>query len=185
MSDIGSGAALLLAGVFAVAGIAKLRRRAATAATFRALRLPAAGPAAVAVPVAELAVAGLLLALPAVGAALALAALIAFIGVLATALRRDEPVSCGCFGSAGDDPVTAADLVRNALLVAAAAVAMTAGTRGLPSLPAAVAVSAAAVIGLVVVALVRVRLATGTGLFDTAAATATGGPLAVPGGGPS
>lgn len=179
-------AVLLLAGVLAVAGVAKLRDPAPFTRTVAALAPAGAVPVLVrAVPVAELAVAGLLLALPAVGAALALAALIAFIGVLATALRQDEPVSCGCFGSAGDDPVTAADLVRNALLVAAAAVAMTAGTRGLPSLPAAVAVSAAAVIGLVVVALVRVRLATGTGLFDTAAATATGGPLAVPGGGPS
>lgn len=183
MSDIGSGAALLLAAVFAVAGVAKLRRPAATATTFRALRLPAAGAAAVAVPVAELVVAVLLLALPALGAALAIAALVAFTGVLVAAVRGDEAVSCGCFGSAGNDPVTAADLVRNGLLVVAAAVAVTGGAPGLPSLPAAVAVSAAAVTGLVVVALVRVRLATGAGLFDASVATTTGGPDALPGGG--
>lgn len=170
MSDIGSAAALLLAGVFALAGAGKLRRRTATAATFRALRLPAPGLAAAGVPAGELGVAVLLLAVPPVGAALAVAALGAFSLVLTAALRRDEPVSCGCFGSAGDDPVSAADLVRNALLAVAAAVALAGGTSGLPSFPALVTVSAAAVTGLVLVALVRVRAATGHGLLDVSAA---------------
>lgn len=173
MSDLGSGAALLLAGVFALAGVAKVRRQAATATTFRALRLPAPALLARAAPVAELAIAALLVAAPPVGAVLAVVALGAFTVVLAGAVRRDDAVSCGCFGSAGDDPVTGADLVRNGLLAGAALVALTAGTPGLPSLPAAVGVSAAAVTGLVLVALVRVRLVVGA-LLDTSAAGVTG-----------
>lgn len=190
VSGVGTAAALLLAGVFAGAGTAKLRRRAATARTFRALRLPAPGALAVAVPAAELGTAVLLVVAPVAGGVAALVALAAFTAVLVAALRRGDTVACGCFGSAGTDAVSAAELVRNALLAVAAAAALTAGPGvippagavpqlpavPLPALPAVVLVSTAGVLGLVVIALVRVRVQLGRGLLDASVARGPEGP---------
>lgn len=176
MSELAVAAALVLAGVFAAAGVAKGRRAAYTTATFRALRLPAPAALARAVPAAELVLAVMLVLAPSAGGIAALVLLAGFSLVLARALRRGEQVACGCFGTAGTQPVGPADLIRNGLLALLALAAVTAPALGpsVPSLPALLAVTTAAMIGLVVLALVRVRLATGA-LLDTSGATIAGG----------
>jgi hypothetical protein len=119
----------LLAAVFAIAALAKL----ADLASFRAtLGEFGAAPAAarigaVAVPVAELAIAALLVpAATAVAAAIAALVLLAgFCTAIGRVLRRDEAPDCGCFGSK-PSPVSRSTLARNvglggvAMLVAAA-----------------------------------------------------------------
>jgi uncharacterized membrane protein YphA (DoxX/SURF4 family) len=161
VADVGAGAALVLAGVFAVAGLAKLRRPAATGTTFRALGLPVPGVLARLVPATELGLAGALVLRPRAGGLVALAVLAAFTVVLAVAVRRGSAVRCGCFGSAGGDPVGPADLVRNALLAVLALAAVTAAGFAWPSLPALLVATTGGLIGAILLALVRVRLTTG------------------------
>lgn len=173
MAELGFAAAWLLAVVFVVAGVAKARRPIETAGTFRRLGVPAPRLAARLVPAAELLLAGALLVVPSPAGALALLALGGFTAVLVRTLRAGTQVACGCFGSTGAEPVGPADLVRNALLGLAALVALAGPPlggvgllAGLPTLPALVAAGAAAITGAVVLALVRVALATGR-LLDT------------------
>jgi len=103
---------------------------------FRALPGPLASPAAGLVLVAELLSGVLLLtggsALD-VGYVLAAALLLLFTTVLAVALVRTPEVGCGCFGR-DERPVAPADLVRNAGLLAFAAVGWW-SARGAPSAP--------------------------------------------------
>src|SRR5579885_1227581 len=116
MAGIASAFAAVLAVVFAWAGVAKLARHADTALAFASLGLPA--PLAWAVPAAELAVAGVLLVRPPVGAAAALALLALFSLVLVRALARGEPVRCACFGARRAEVVSPGDVVRNGVLAA-------------------------------------------------------------------
>jgi hypothetical protein len=136
MSGAASVAAIGLAAMFVWAAAAKLIRREQTVDAFVALRLPAPSALAVAVPAAECVVAIALLARPNVGGALALAALAAFTFVIVRALGTGAP--CACFGSLR--AVSPADVVRNGLLAAFAAIAT--GTSRLvgPSFIAALAV---------------------------------------------
>ena len=133
--------ACLLAAVFVWASAAKLIDHRATPAAFASLGVPAAGPAAVAVPVAELGVASLLVARPDVGAALALALLALFTLVVVRGVLAGSPAGCACFGAHRVEPVGPADVIRNGLLAAIAAVAT--GTARLVR-PGAVAVAAVA-----------------------------------------
>jgi hypothetical protein len=160
MTEIGTGAAWLLAAVFIWAAVAKLRAPGRTAASFEALALPMARPLALGVPIAELVVAALLVAAPPAGGAAAIALLAAFTALLARQVRAGSSVACGCFGSAGAEPVSAADLVRNAALLVAAIAAQW-GTSGVPSLPATLAVGAATAIAVMVHGLVRLKLELG------------------------
>jgi len=137
-------AALSLAGVLAVAGVAKLRDRTGTVGSFRALGLPPG--LATAVPVVELAVALGLVVVPSWSAAVALALLAAFTTFLARAVRDGVVAPCNCFGRAGSAPVSSVDLVRNLLLAGVAVVALTASEPRRPSL-GAVAVAVVAVAG--------------------------------------
>ena len=136
MSELGYLAALVLAGVFAWAGAAKLGARRRTTRTFRALGLPAPATLAVAVPVVELALAAGLVVVPGWAAAGALALLAAFSVFLARGIRAGVDVGCGCFGSAASEPVSGVELVRNAVLAGAALVALAAPAPDAPSLPA-------------------------------------------------
>jgi len=159
---VGGVAAVVLAVVFGLAGVSKGRRPGRTATAFRGLGLPAAGALARVVPLAEVALGIVLVMRPRLGGVVALVALAGFSVVLAAALRRGVRVACGCFGGSGAQPVTVADLVRNALLAVPAAAALAVpGPVGVPGLPAAVAATAATVAGLVVVALVRLRATAG------------------------
>ena len=114
-----------LAAVFAVAGIAKLAdREGARKAALDFGAPPAlAGPLAIALPIAELAVAGLLL-FPSTagwGALGALALLAVFSAAIGLALARGRAPDCHCFGQLHSEPAGWKALIRNALLVGLAA----------------------------------------------------------------
>ncbi|KUG59452.1 hypothetical protein AVL62_07245 [Serinicoccus chungangensis] len=118
-------AALLLALVLGLAGLAKLSAPGATADMVRALRLPGGlRPAVVerVLPWVELASAVLLLTpwlvTYAAGAGTALALCLVFTAVVARALRMHPRPDCACFGRIGDHRITTRTLVRNLLLVA-------------------------------------------------------------------
>jgi uncharacterized membrane protein YphA (DoxX/SURF4 family) len=160
VADVGAASGLVLAAVFAAAGLAKVRRPSETAVTLRTLGLPAARVLARAVPAAELGLAAALVLRPRAGALVALAMLAAFSIALAGPIRRGSAVSCGCFGSTGRDPVGPADLVRNGLLAVLALPALAAGAGAVPSLAAVITAMTAALIALVALALVRMRLET-------------------------
>lgn len=155
MSELAQAAALVLAAVFAWAGVAKLTARPATISSFRGLGLPAPAPLATAVPAVEALLAVGLVVAPAPVSFAALAVLLGFSIVIGRAVARGSTVGCACFGAGAEDrPVSVLELVRNGGLGALAIVASGAGTGSAlwPSLPAAVLVTVA-------VALTRVGLA--------------------------
>lgn len=122
---------VVLAVLLLISGVAKLRDRDATADAFEALRLPswlAGAGAPLLLPVAELVLAALLVLgrgwLLTAATAAVLVLMLAYTVVIARALGFDEPVRCGCFGALGSGDVTRATLVRNALLVALAALSV-------------------------------------------------------------
>jgi uncharacterized membrane protein YphA (DoxX/SURF4 family) len=145
-----------LAAVFAWAGAAKAVDRRATARSFRALGLPGDALLTTGVPVVELVLAAGLVLVPAAAAPLAFGLLVAFSVVLGRALREGVPVGCGCFGTARRGPVSARDLLRNAVLAAVALVVAVAGGTG-------VAAVAAGVVGALVGLVVRARPPTRVG----------------------
>jgi hypothetical protein len=120
----------LVAAVFAVAALAKLADIASFRATLGEFGAPpgAARIGAIAVPVVELAIAGMLVPTETAVAA-ALAALILLAGfclVIGRVLRRGEAPDCGCFG-AKPSPVSKSTLARNAILGGAAALVAISG----------------------------------------------------------
>src|SRR5262245_41806355 len=124
-------ARLVLAAVFATAAIAKLRapeRTAETLADFRVTR-PLIAPATYALPVAELAIAVLLIPAATAGAAALAAAVLlaAFSTAIGRVLARGEEVDCNCFGAAGSRPVGRGTLARDVALFALAAFVALAG----------------------------------------------------------
>lgn len=150
-----SAAALAVAAVLLAAAVGKLVHRERTVAGFVRLGLPAPAVLAWAVPMTEAAVAAALLAVPAWGGVLAFALLAGFTAYLTALVRSGGTVACGCFGSRGDRPVSGVDLIRNALLLGAAALAA-ASPGGLRlDVPAVVMASA----GVAVVALAFRRVA--------------------------
>jgi len=117
-------APVLLAAVLAFAAGAKLADLDATAAGFRALRLPRPERLAILVPSVELAAAVLLIAAPVLGGALASALLVAFSGLLVVRLRQGVAAPCRCFGGVRTKPIGWTDLVRNGVLAALAVVTL-------------------------------------------------------------
>lgn len=124
--------AVLLAGVLTLSGLAKVRAPQETADAFVALRLPpvlARLGAARLLPYAELLLAAALLLAPGAAYVLATAVacllFVAYLVLVARAVRFPEPVSCNCFGRLGLGTVSSATVLRNAVLVAVAALAMT------------------------------------------------------------
>jgi len=123
-------ARLVLAAVFAVAGAAKLRDRRGTRQAAREFGAPErlAGLVGLILPLAELTVAGLLL-VPGtvlVGEAGALALLLLFSAAIGIALARGRAPDCHCFGRLHSAPASWRTLVRNGLLAAVAALALSA-----------------------------------------------------------
>jgi len=118
---------IVLAAVLAVAAAGKVVGRDELPARLRAMGIAARWSRAVAVglPVAELAVAIALVAVPRseVPALAAIVLLLAFTGFLLRAARHAVP--CACFGAVRNDTATtvAGAIVRNGLLVALAVVA--------------------------------------------------------------
>jgi thiol-disulfide isomerase/thioredoxin len=116
---------ITLAAVFVVAAIAKLLDREGTRHAVREFGAPSAlaRPLALVLPVAELAVAALLLptATAVAGAAGALALLALFSAVIAGNLARGRKPACHCFGQLGSAPAARGTLARNGALAAVAA----------------------------------------------------------------
>ncbi len=133
---------LTCAVVLLVSGVAKLRDPASVERAFTSLEVPPAlaGPvvrrvvpwAEVALGVGLLVASGALLAL--VGALTGLLFL-GYLVLVARAVRRPEPVDCGCFGALGDDRVTRVTVWRNVALVVAAVLAVLAGLTGTGVVP--------------------------------------------------
>jgi hypothetical protein len=122
---------LLLAAVFALAALGKLARRGETEATLDAFGVPAAArrPLALALPLAELAIAAALLpaaSAPVAGVA-ALVLLLVFTAAVGRVLIRGEEVDCNCFGSLGPSRIGRWTLVRNLALLVPAAIVAAAG----------------------------------------------------------
>ena len=120
-------ARLVLAAVFAVAGATKLADRAGTRKAVVAFGAPEriAGALAIALPLAELTVAGLLLPAPTalVGTLGALALLALFSGAIAVSLARGKSPDCHCFGQLHSAPANWKTLARNGVLLVIAVVA--------------------------------------------------------------
>jgi thiol-disulfide isomerase/thioredoxin/uncharacterized membrane protein YphA (DoxX/SURF4 family) len=121
-------ARLLLAVVFAVAGVSKLRDRPGTREATVGFGVPPrlARPLALLLPVVELAVAVLLLpaATAAVGAACALFLLLLFSTAIAANLARGRTPECHCFGQLHSEPAGWKTLGRNAALAGVALFAL-------------------------------------------------------------
>lgn len=130
-------APILLSLTLATSGIAKLGDRRATEDAMRSLRLPARAlhPAiAAALPWVELALA-VLTWVPVRGVQVAVAAAallltVAYLAIIARALRFPEPVTCSCFGTLGSPTVSRTTAVRNAVLVLLAVAALVAAALG-------------------------------------------------------
>ncbi|WP_162143194.1 MauE/DoxX family redox-associated membrane protein [Granulicoccus phenolivorans] len=157
---------LLCAAVLALSGIAKLREPRASRDAFVALRLPdrlAAGAAPLLLPYAELVLAaGLLVTrgrLLAVVAGATGLLFVAYLVVIARALRFTEPVHCNCFGKIGDHSVSIRTLIRNVLLVLAAGAALLGALGGVAVIPVLTGPGAGSVWGWVAVAVLVAAVA--------------------------
>lgn len=131
-------ATLLLAAVLAVSGAAKLIDLGGSAAALRGFGVPErlAPAAALALPLAELAIAAALL-VPATTRAGAAAALALFAGmavVVGVTLARGRRPDCGCFGKLHSQPIGRSTLARTVGLAAIAAFVALGGTRHLGAL---------------------------------------------------
>ena len=125
------GVRLVLAAVFAVAGVAKLLDAAGSRGALEGFGVPrgAARLAGPVLPVAELAIAaGLLVPASAWWSALAAAGLLAvFMAAIGVSMARGAAPGCHCFGRLHSAPVSWRTQVRNGVLAAAAGVAVLAG----------------------------------------------------------
>lgn len=134
MDSVALACRLVLAAVFLVAALTKALDRPAFARALEQFGVPgAAVPAlAVLVPLAELAVAVALipLATTPVSAVAALILLGVFTAAVASVLVRGQEAECHCFGSVTAQPVGVPTLVRNAGLLAIAAVVVGGGPGG-------------------------------------------------------
>ena len=124
-------ARLVLAGIFFVAGVAKLMDRPGSIQAMRDFGVPSrlAAPVGIVLPLAEIAIAVLLLptATARWGALGALALLLVFVGGIAYNLMRGKQPDCHCFGQLHSAPAGKSTLVRNGLLAAVSAFVATAG----------------------------------------------------------
>jgi peroxiredoxin/uncharacterized membrane protein YphA (DoxX/SURF4 family) len=121
-------ARLLLACVFALAGIAKLLDRDGSRKAAAGFGVPdrLAGVVGILLPLAELATAVALL--PAATAALAL--LLLFVVAIAANLARGRQPDCHCFGQIHSEPAGPATLIRNGVLAAVAGLVVAQGPSG-------------------------------------------------------
>ena len=129
---------LILAGVFAVAGVAKLADLAGSRAAVAGFGVPErlAVPIGTLLPIAEITAAILLLGegTARAGALLALILIAGFCIGIARSMARGEAPDCHCFGQLHSKPVGPRVLVRNVALAALAAFALFAGDDAGPHL---------------------------------------------------
>src|SRR5919107_3979977 len=118
-------ARLLLAGIFLVAGVAKLADRTGSRQAVIDFGLPGAlaAPLGILLPLAELAVAAALIPTSTAwwGALGALALLLLFVAGIGANLARGRKPDCRCFGQLHSAPAGWSTLARNAVLAALAA----------------------------------------------------------------
>lgn len=124
-------ARLILAAVFAVAGVAKLLDREGSREGLEGFGVPArfAAPGAIALPLVELLVAILLLPVPTAFYAgiAALVLLLAFIGGIAYNMSKGRAPDCHCFGQLHSEPAGWSTLIRNGVLSLVAVLLLTGG----------------------------------------------------------
>lgn len=117
-------ARLVLAAVFAVAGFAKLMDRDGSRAGLEGFGVPAklAKPGGILLPLAEIAVAILLLPVATAWYAglAALLLLLAFVGGIAYNMSKGRAPDCHCFGQIHSEPAGWSTLIRNGVLAAVA-----------------------------------------------------------------
>jgi peroxiredoxin len=122
---------LILVGVFGLAGITKLADLAGSREAMKGFGFPPrlAGPAGLALPLVELAIAVLLLPLATSWwAALAgLGLMLGFIGGIVFNLRRGRRPNCHCFGQLYSAPIGRETIIRDIIFSALAAVLLFAG----------------------------------------------------------
>lgn len=128
---------LTAAAVLVVSGVLKLRTPSEVDHAFESLRVPrplAGATVRRSVPWAEVALGVALLVTTGPGlvlaGALALVLFLAYLALVARALRGPEPADCGCFGALGDSRVTSVTVLRNVLLVVVAALTVLGGALG-------------------------------------------------------
>ena len=125
MGSLVLGARIILAGVFAVAGVAKLLDRQGSRNALEGFGVPARvlAVAAILLPLAELATAAALVPRPSAqwGGLAAVLLLLGFTGGIANALVRGRAPDCHCFGQLHSAPASRWTLVRNAALAVPAA----------------------------------------------------------------
>jgi hypothetical protein len=157
LEGVAYAASLALALVFAVAAVAKLRRRSGTARAFASLGLASPRALALGVPLVELGLAVGLVVVPAWAGIVALAVLAGFTTFVVRALRRGDLRGCGCFGATRPAPMGEAEVLRNALLALTATLAAFAPGPVVPQPLAVLAVTGAAAVGTVGVSVVSRR----------------------------
>jgi ABC-type microcin C transport system permease subunit YejB len=116
-------AAYVLAAIFGVAAVTKIRHPDEVAADFAELGLAWPDGLARVVPVLEFGCAALLVVAPVLGGIASFALLAAFTAVLLSVLRSGRVVACRCFGALSEEPVSRRSLFRNAALLTLAAIA--------------------------------------------------------------
>ena len=125
------GARLVLAAVFATAGVSKLFDLDRSRQAMRAFGLPArqAGPAGLLLPLGEVAVAVALLPVGTAwyGALGALTLLATFLAAIGYNLARGRAPDCHCFGQLHSEPAGWSTLARNGVLAVIAAVIVVQG----------------------------------------------------------
>jgi hypothetical protein len=155
---VGVGCCWLVAVVFAISAVGKLRTAAARAAFRRSVAdmavLPAraVGPVAAAVPIVEAAAVVLLVVPPTatLGSVLALGLLALFTSGIVIVLRRGTRAGCLCFGTT-ERLYGPRHLVRNGVLAAAALAIAVLSEHPADLLAALIAITAGAVAALVLV----------------------------------
>jgi peroxiredoxin/uncharacterized membrane protein YphA (DoxX/SURF4 family) len=124
-------ARLILAGVFGLAGVTKLADLDGAREAMRGFGVPSrlAGPAGIALPIVELAIAVLLLPLATSwwAALTGLALMLAFIAGIVVNLRQGRRPDCHCFGQVYSAPIGRETLIRNGIFAVLAAVLMLPG----------------------------------------------------------
>ncbi len=157
MTEVSSVAAVALSLVMLYAAQSKLRTHQTTAHSFRQLGLPQPSLVAWLVPLAEILIAAALILLPGWGGVAAFVMLVGFTTFLIGILRSGATVSCGCFGSSNDEPVSLSDIGRNLILLGFAGASAFIEQLTRPTLAAVMVVSIAGLIGMMVVQLVSLR----------------------------
>lgn len=116
--------ALLVAAIFVIAAVAKLRAPALTEEAFTRQGLPTPGVLARVIPIAELVIATGLVLVPVIGAVFALVLLSFFTTFLVSRVRAGTDAPCNCYGPHDQEPISMANVAGNAFLMLAALVAL-------------------------------------------------------------